>query len=113
MSTARNYEALGLVAPFLLWGLGFALLYAGHGLACGVGVRPGHFDDETRLALSGLFIVFVIAHCCLSWWFWRRWRTTDGPRLRFVRHASFLLAVGATATTFWTGLPVLTLSICS
>jgi hypothetical protein len=110
---AGDKEPLGLVAPFALWALAFVLLYAGHGLACGIGVRPGHFDLETRWALTALLVTFLVAHGGLAWWFWRRLRVAEEPPLQFIRRAAFTLAVAAMATTFWTGLPVLTLSICT
>jgi hypothetical protein len=109
----RNAEALGLVAGFLLWGLAFVVLYGGHGFACGVGVRPGHYDGVTRIALGATFLTFVAAHAALAWWLWKRLRRAGEPPLRFVRFASFVLAVAALVTTVWTLFPVLALSICA
>jgi hypothetical protein len=109
---ARNREALGLVVPFLLWGLGFVLLYAGHGLACALGVRPGFHDDTARSILTGLFLVVLAAQAWLAWLSWRRWRRRDIASLAFVRLISTILAVAALFATVWTGFPVLTLRIC-
>ena len=110
---AHDVDLLGLVAPFLLWGLGFALLYAGHGLACGLGLDRDWGAAGIRAALSALYALFLGAHAALAYWFWRRWRSGGAPALRFVRLASLVLAVAAIATTAWTGLPVLILSICT
>ncbi|HVM38789.1 MAG TPA: hypothetical protein VM265_10450 [Sphingomicrobium sp.] len=106
-------EALALVAPFALWGLAFALLYAGHGLACGVGVRPGNHDGLTRLLLALLLLVFLGLHAWLAWLFLRRWRRGSEGAVGFIRLAAWVLGVAAFATTVWTGAPVLFLTICS
>lgn len=102
-------EALRLVLPFLLWGLAFVTLYAAHGFACSVGVRPDHLAGTTRIVLGVLLLAFLLAHAWLAHAYWRRWR--EGPC--FVRLAGFALALAATATTAWTGSPVLYLGICS
>lgn len=109
----NNAELLGLVAPFLLWGLAFVVLYAGHGLVCGLGLDAGGGAGGVRAALSALLIFFLAAHGWLAWWFWKRWRSGDTPPLRFIRLVSFILAVGAATTTAWTGFPVLVLNICT
>lgn len=53
----------------------------------------------------------LVAHVALIVWFHRRWRS-GGDRLRFVRLASFVLAVASLGATIWTGIPILTLSLC-
>jgi peptidoglycan biosynthesis protein MviN/MurJ (putative lipid II flippase) len=114
MSKRRsNIEALGLVAGFGLWSLAFVLIYGAHGLACGVGVRPGHWDGVTRAALIGLWLAALAAHLWLIWWLRRRWRAADEPSIRFVRLVSLTLALAALPASLWTYLPVATLTICS
>lgn len=106
-----NADLLGLIAPFLLWGLAFVVLYAGHGVACGLELYQ-EGAVTVRAALSMLLVLFLAANAWLAQWFWNRWRSGDTPQQRFVRFASFVLAIGAVATTAWTGVPVLVLSIC-
>lgn len=113
MRPGRNAEPLGLVAGFLLWGLAFVTLYGGHGFACGVGVTAGHHDGTTRIALVIAFLLFVAAHAALAWWFWKRLGRAEDRPLRFVRFASFVLAVAALVATLWTLGPPLLLSICA
>lgn len=112
MRFGRNAEPLGLVAGFLLWGLAFVVLYGGHGFACGVGVAPGNQDGTTRIALVAAFLGFVVAHAALAWWFWKRLRGAQEPPLRFVRFASFILALAALVATLWTLGAPLFLSVC-
>ena len=109
----RGAEMLGLVNPFLLWGLGFVLLYAAHGLACDIGVRPGHYDGLTRLVLAGMLAVLVAAHVWLSFRYWQRLKMGGNEPLRFLRLAAFVVSVAALGTSLWTGTPVLYLSICA
>lgn len=101
-------EALALVGPFMLWGLGFILLYAGHGTACSIGAER----EPARLVLAGLFLLTAAAHGWLCWWLWQRLGAAPEGPLRFVRLAGFTLSVAALVTTLWTGSPVLLLSIC-
>jgi hypothetical protein len=108
-----NGEALGLVIPFLLWGAGFALLYAVHGFACGVGVRAAHYDGFTRAALAFIYLALLAGHAVIAWKYWRRWRSPEGAQLRFVRLVSLILAITAFAASMWTGFPAVSLSICS
>nr|MDP8994593.1 hypothetical protein [Pseudomonadota bacterium] len=89
------------------------LLYAGHGLACALGVRPGHHEGTARLALALLFLAFLAAHGWLAHLYWRRWRAAKEGALRFVRLAAAALAAAALGTALWTGSPVLYLGICS
>lgn len=110
---AGNAEALGLVIPFLLWGAGFVLLYAAHGFACGVGVRPGHYDGATRAALASMYLGLLAGHAVVAWKYWQRWRGSDKAQLRFVRLVSLALAVAGFAASMWTGFPAVSLSICS
>lgn len=113
MSTrSANADLLGLTAQFLLWGLAFVVLYVGHGMACGLELYQEGVVN-VRAALSMLFVSFLVANAWLARWFWDRWRSGDTPQQRFVRFVSFVLAVGAAATTAWTGIPVLVLSICT
>ena len=109
----RGREMLGLVAPFLLWGLGFVLLYAAHGLACGIGVRPGHYDGLTRLVLAGLLAALLAAHGWMTWRYWQRLRTGAGGGAAFLRRCALALSIAALGTTLWTGTPVLFLRICA
>ncbi|HVL78812.1 MAG TPA: hypothetical protein VM346_05940 [Sphingomicrobium sp.] len=106
-----NIEAIGLVAGFGLWSLAFVALYAVHGYACGSGAPPG--DPTARAAMVALFAAFLVAHGWLAWWFARRWKQSGEGPVRFIRLASLVLAIAAAGTTIWTGLPVLTLSICA
>jgi len=112
MSAARtNAEALGLVAGFGLWSLAFVTLYGVHGYACGSGAGPG--DTIVRIVLIALLGAFLAAHAWLAGLLARRWkRSGEGP-VRFIRLASLVLAIAAAGTTIWTGIPVLTLSICA
>jgi hypothetical protein len=112
-SPAANAEALSLIIPFLLWGAGFALLYAAHGLACGIGVRPGHYDGLARTSLSSIYLILLAAHAAIAWRYWRRWRSSEEPKRRFVRLVSLTLAVAAFTASMWTGFPAVSLSICS
>lgn len=111
--TVRTAEALGLIAPFALWALAFSVLYGGHGLACGIGMQPADYASVTRIVLGLILVTFIAAHAWLAWRSWRRWKGGGEPALRFVRLASFALALAALATTLWTGFPVLVLRICS
>ena len=114
MITPRtNKEALGLVAGFGLWSLAFVVLYGGHGLACGVGVRPGHYDDLTRAILTVTFAAFIAAHVGLAWWLWHRFRSAPEGPVRLVRLVSLVLALAALGATAWTLFPVTVLTICS
>lgn len=108
-----NLEALGLVAGFGIWSLGFVLLYGAHGLACGLGVRPGEGDGITRAALILIYAAHIAAHLGLIRWFDRRRRKADPGPVRLIRTAALTLAVASLGATIWTGFPVLTLSICS
>lgn len=109
----RNAEPLGLVAGFALWSLAFVVLYGGHGFACGVGVRPGHYDGVARAALGLVLLLFVAAHVWLAWWFWRRLERAGERTIRFLRLASLTLAIGALITTVWTLFPVVALTLCA
>jgi hypothetical protein len=98
-------EALGLIAGFCVWAAAFTVLYAFHGAACALGAaaaRPG---------LVALLLAHLVAHAALAAWFLRRLRAA-GPGLRFVRAASFALAVAAGVATLWTGLPAAVLRTC-
>jgi hypothetical protein len=108
-----NGAALGLVIPFLLWGAGFALLYAAHGFACGVGARAGYYDGFTRAALAFIYLALLAGHATIAWKYWWRWRGSEGPQQRFVRLVSLTLAITAFAASMWTGFPAVSLSICS
>lgn len=109
---SREVETLGLAGGFIVWAFGFSLLYAAHGLACGLGVAHGHFDFATRAALVSLFFLFIGTNAGLAWWFLLRWRRTHEPSLRRLRLISFILAIAACVATIWTGIPVLMLRIC-
>jgi hypothetical protein len=111
MARPTNRETAGLVAGFALWSLAFVALYGGHGLACGMEVQPGAGSSLTRWLLVGAWIVFIIAHVVLILWLARRLRGAEGS-VRFIRRVSLVLALGALGATVWTGLPVVTLSIC-
>jgi hypothetical protein len=113
MTRPNDRELVGLVSPFLLWGLAFVALYASHGAACGLGLVERAGVGSVRLVLSVLLAVFLAAHCRLAFAYWRRWRREDTGSVHFVRLASFILALGALATTAWTGFPVILLSICT
>ena len=95
-------ETLGLIAGFGLWSLAFVALYGLHGLGCGIGIAPGGL----RAALVLLLGLFLAGHVVLAAWLMRVIHD------RFLRAASLVLAVGAGATTLWTGIPVALLSIC-
>ena len=110
---SRDAELFGLLAPFLLTGLAFVVLYAGHGLACGLGLPASAGAGGIRVALAALLVMFLVVHAWLAWWFWRRWRSGKTPPLSFLRLASLVLAVSAGAATAWIGFPVLVLSICT
>jgi len=112
MDQGRPRAALGLVVPFVIWALGFVLLYGGHGLACAVGVRTGQYEDITRASLAVLLGVVLCAHIWIIGRSIRRLRQHRGGPYRFVVLVSVLLAVGAAGATLWTGLPVLALKIC-
>ncbi len=112
MSVPRtNAEALGLIAGFGLWSLAFVVMYGIHGYACGPSAAPGH--AIVRVALVASLGAFLGAHAWLVWWFARRWKQSEEGPVRFIRFASLVLAIAAAATTLWTGIPVLTLSICA
>jgi hypothetical protein len=112
MRFGSSAEPLGLIAGFLLWGLAFVTLYGSHGFACGVGVAPDNHDGTTRVALLAAFLGFVVAHATLAWWFWKRLGRGESHSHRFVRFASFILAIAALVATVWTLGAPLFLSIC-
>jgi hypothetical protein len=108
-----SLEILGLVAGFAIWSLVFVVLYGAHGLACGRDGEVAIPAGLTRAALILLYFAGLGAQAALVFWFRARLRTAGGAPLRFLRRASFLLAAGALVATAWTGLPVLTTSICT
>lgn len=103
----RDREALGLVAGFGLWALGFSLLYGAHGLICSLALPA----SAGRPILVSLFALHVAAQAALAWRLRRR-LAGAAPETRFVRLASFALAIAAAAASVWTGAPVLALSLC-
>lgn len=112
MERSQAKEVLGLVVPFVVWALGFVLLYGGHGLACAVGVRTGDYAAITRIALGVLLAIVLVAQGWVAYRYalrLRMWR--DEPRY-FIRLASLVLAVAALVGSLWTGAPVLFLHIC-
>lgn len=109
----KDREVAGLIAGFGLWALAFVALYGGHGLVCALGLGAGDGETFARIALALVWIVALAAHLWLIVWFRQRLRYTGEGALHFVRLASFILAVASFGATFWTGLPVLTVSICA
>lgn len=108
-SRTTSYEAAGLVAGFALWSLGFAALYGAHGLTCAADIPWGR--PVSRAVLIGIWAIMIAAHLALIAWFFRRLRAAMRAT-RFIRTASLLLAVAALGTTIWTGVPVVSLSLC-
>lgn len=110
--TARYREIGGLLAGFTLWGAAFVVLYAAHGYACS-SATGGLPPAIARPLLVGTLVLFVAAHLALAIWLLRRWRSSNSDTTRQLRLWAFVLGVGAALTTVWTGLPVLTLSLCT
>lgn len=112
MERSQARETLCLVVPFVVWALGFVLLYGGHGLACAVGVRAGEYAGITRIALGVLLAVVLTAQGWIVYRYLQRLRAGTGEGRHFVRLASLVLSIAALGASLWTGLPVLFLRIC-
>jgi Na+/proline symporter len=114
MNRASSYrEIAGLLAGFTLWAAAFVALYAGHGYACSPTVGAP-VPASARAILIGTLAAFLAAHAVLAAWFWKRLRDAAGTRARRqLRLWAFALALAALPATAWTGLPVVTLSLCT
>lgn len=111
--TSAYREIAGLLAGFTLWAAAFVALYAGHGYACSVGAGEAA-PAAARPLLIGTLVLFIVAHAALAAWLWQRFRAgADTKAVRQTRLWSFVLAMAALPATLWTGLPVLTLSLCT
>lgn len=111
--TGKRGETLGLFVPFVVWALGFVLLYGGHGLACVLGVRTGANATLTRACLAVLLLIILAAQAWIIHRYVRRLRQPSGEPYRFIRLTSAIVAVAAMAASIWTGLPVLFLRVCT
>lgn len=110
MRRLHTAEILGLIAGFAIWCSAFVSLYALHGWACGSGLQ---IDSGTvRAALAALLVLHLAAHAGLSVWLFRRMKASDRSQARFLKAASFVLALAAGGATVWTSAPVLFLEIC-
>ncbi|WP_052507802.1 hypothetical protein [Sphingomonas hengshuiensis] len=94
-------------AGLLLWGFGFALLYAMHGLGCAREGEGAALIGFTlfRASLIGTWLLLAAAGAAVIWWARR-----SPPGLE--RRLALASAVTGLVATIVTGMPVAATSVC-
>jgi hypothetical protein len=100
-----------VLAGLVLWGAGFSILYALHGLGCGLGWTDLAIGPLTLLqaVLVGTWLALLAMAAAWAWYLWRSGGPAESAFLRTVGLISALAGLGG---LLFTGAPVLLPAHC-
>ncbi|MCW2365720.1 hypothetical protein M2341_001167 [Sphingobium sp. B7D2B] len=103
------------MAGLIAWAAAFALLYAVQGLACAWGWDDAGLASVSaaRVVLVVIYLVSVGAAAWLCWVFRPQPVRPESSRMDLLAWLAFASAVTGLVSILYTGIPVLTATICT
>jgi len=100
---------LRAVSGLIVWAAAFSALYGLQGLVCAFGWQATALGPLS-LGRALLIVLWLAVLALLSWMAWRFWPRQQGPS--FLNRLAFAIAVIGLIATAYTGLPVVSTSVC-
>ncbi len=101
---------LRAVSGLIVWAMAFSSLYALQGLACALGWDRVAFAGVSVVRL-GLVVLYTGWTSALLWLCWHLY--PQNSHRDFLSQLAFSCAIIGLCSTIYTGLPVLTTTLCS